>query len=73
VPDHQLTVPEQKSCGKDINGNPFLILCGTFLQKDSHFEMNDVGDFFYFLLFVIINDNLLKVKLSDKLLQTMLH
>jgi hypothetical protein len=23
VPDHQLTVPEQKSCGKDINVNPF--------------------------------------------------
>jgi hypothetical protein len=45
VPDHQLTVPEQKSCGKDINGNPFLILCGTFLQKDSHFEINDVGVF----------------------------
>jgi hypothetical protein len=30
VPVHQLTVPEQKSCNKDINANPFLILCGKF-------------------------------------------
>jgi hypothetical protein len=33
MPDQLLTVPEQKSCGKDINANPFLIiLCGTFLR-----------------------------------------
>jgi hypothetical protein len=43
VPDQQLTVPEQKSCGKDINVNPFLKSHGTSPQKDSLVEVNDGG------------------------------
>jgi hypothetical protein len=44
VPDHQLTVLEQKSCGENINVNPFLILCGT---KSLYFSI-ETANFFAF-------------------------